>query len=178
MRRGRWGPAVLVSAAAVTLGGCSGDEAARRYDAAMVVLDTVPPRGYRVSAGIRTVLELSAYRVVPIPDAASGYTLLLQLDSAGLPDGQEHTLPMLGVRAFLSVLHAPNEDTTSAVIGPLRLLPGPGGVLDARLAVSAPVAHWAYTGKAHFRPTPPSCFGRADWYVRLRGRRGCPPISE
>ena len=134
--------------------------------------------GYRVSAGIGTVLELHAYRVVPMPDAASGYTLLLQLDSAGLLDGQEHSLPMPGVRAFLSVLHAPNLDTTSAVIGTLRLLPSRAGALDARLALSAPAAHWAYTGKAHFRPRPPSCFHRADWYVRLRGRRGCPPISE
>jgi hypothetical protein len=178
MRRGRWGATVLVSAFAVTLGGCFDDEAARRYDAAMVVLDSVPPGGYRVSAGIGTVLELHAYRVVPMPDAASGYTLLLQLDSVGLLDGQEHSLPMPSVRAFLSVLHAPNLNTTSAVIGTLRLLPGRGGALDARLALSAPAAHWAYTGKAHFRPRPPSCFHRADWYVQLRGRRGCPPISE
>jgi hypothetical protein len=167
-----------VGAVAVTLGGCFDDEPARRYDAAIVVLDSVPPAGYRVSAGMGTVLELSAYKVVPIPDAASGYTLLLQLDSTGLSDGQEHSLPMPGVRAFLSVLHAPNQDTTSAVIGRLRLVPDPGGALDGQLALSAPTAHWAYTGNAHFRPTPPSCFGRADWYVRLRGRRGCPPISE
>jgi hypothetical protein len=171
MRKGRWSPTVLLGAVAVTLGGCFNDEP-RRYDAATVVLDSVPVADYRVSAGMGTVLELAAYKV------GSGYTLLLQLGSTGLSDGQEHSLPMPGVRTFLSVLHKPNQDTTSAVIGTLRLAPGPGGALDGRLALSAPTAHWAYTGNAHFRPTPPSCFGRSDWYVRLRGRRGCPPISE
>ena len=171
MRRGRWGPSILLGAVAVTLVRCS-DDTARRYDTATVVLDSAPPADYRVSAGMGTVLEFSSYK------AASGYTLLLQLDSTGLSDGQEHSLPVPGVRAFLSVLHAPNQDTTSAVIGTMRLVPSPGGALDARLALSAPTAHWAYTGNAHFHTTPPSCFGRADWYVRLRGRRGCPPIRE
>jgi hypothetical protein len=80
-------------------------------------------------------------------------------------------VPSLGTRAHLLVVRAPTHDTTSLVAGKLRILE----VMDTEVAaeVELRATDWGYIGRTRFRRTAPSCFGKAPWYVRLRGRGGC-----
>ena len=163
---------VVLFLALTAFAGCT-DRKARRYDGAGVVPYERLPRGYRVVSGTRIVLEISEYKSLPLPDAISGFTLLLQTDSAHLRPGAVIELPDSGVASFLAVLQAPSGDTTTNLAGTVRVVRVADRVLEAEFQVSAPQLAWAYTGRARLRTTPATCFDRANWYVRLKGRTGC-----
>jgi len=145
----------------------------RRYDGATVSAYTRLPLGYRVIPGKATVLELSEYRSIPLPDAISGYTLLLETDSTRLRPNALFHLPDSSMATFLAVLRAPSSDTTTDIVGRVRVLRITNQQLEVDFQLSAPTLKWSYSGRAKLLSTPASCFGRDTRYVRLKGNAGC-----
>jgi len=126
---------------------------------------------YELSTGPNAVLEIYKFRGLPVPDAFSGSSLLLELNPTLLRLNEPIQVPTAGAKAYLWLFHAPIHERTEVVMGTVTPLEFGAGHLLARVDLSSSTPGWRYNGKARFLSTSVGFYKKSEPYVRQHDSR-------
>jgi hypothetical protein len=105
----------------LVLSACSVSSSVAYQGASVQVIESRPP-SYRIQSGTSVVLERCFQRSFPVPDAASGYCLMIPLQPSQVVPGGIVRLGSSSTPAYLWQFNGPSRHLTQAVDGELRIV--------------------------------------------------------
>jgi hypothetical protein len=103
--------------------------------------------------GQDSVISLNYSKSAPAPEALSGYTLFIQIDSMLVAANQELSLTGEGVQPFLLETRAPYMVCSDDLTGTINILDISNTSVRAKLDVTGVVygGNWKYNGEVEFK---------------------------